>query len=74
MVEQFRYLGTAPTDQNSIQAEIKNKLKSRNACHHSVQNRLSSSLLSTNMNIKAYRNIVLPVVLYGCGTWSVTLR
>jgi hypothetical protein len=37
-VEQFIYLGTALTDQNSIQEEIKSSLKSGNACYHSVQN------------------------------------
>jgi hypothetical protein len=39
-----------------------------------VQNLLSSSLLSKNVKIKIYRNIILPVVLYGCETWSLTLR
>ena len=33
-----------------------------------------SSLLSKNLKIKIYRNIILPVVLYGCETWSLTLR
>ena len=45
-VEEFKYLGTRVTDQNSIQEEIKNRLKSENACYYSVQNLLSSSLLS----------------------------
>jgi hypothetical protein len=35
---------------------------------------LSSSLLSKNIKIKIYSNIILPVVLYGCKTWSLTLR
>jgi len=39
-----------------------------------VQNLLSSSLLSKNLKIKKYRTIILPVVLYGCETWSLTLR
>jgi hypothetical protein len=39
-----------------------------------VQNRLSSSLISKNVKIKTYRTIILPVVLYGCETWSLTLR
>ena len=38
-----------------------------------MQNLLSSSLLSKNLKIKIYRNIILPVVLYGCETWSLTL-
>ena len=35
---------------------------------------LSSSLLSKNLKIELYRTIILPVVLYGCETWSLTLR
>jgi hypothetical protein len=46
----------------------------RNACYHSVQNLLSSSLLSKNLRIKIYRIIILPVFPYGCEPWSLTLR
>ena len=73
-VEQFKYLGTNVTNQNSMQEEIKSTLKSGNACCHLVQNPLSSSLLSQNLDITIYRIIILPVVLYGCETWSLTLR
>ena len=73
-VEEFRYLGTNLTSQNSIQKEIKSGLKSDNACYHSVQNLLSSSLLPKNLKIKIYRTIILPAVLYGCETWSLILR
>ena len=52
----------------------KSRLKLGNACYHSVQNLLSSGLLSKNLKIKIYRTIILPVVLYGCETWSLTLR
>ena len=62
--------GTTLTNQNSIQKEIKSRLKSGNACYYSVQNLLSSSFLSRN--IKIYRTIILPVVLYGCETLSLT--
>ena len=44
------------------------------ACYHSVQNLLSSRVLSKNLKIKIYRTIILPVVLYGCEAWSLTLR
>ena len=57
-VEEFRYLGTTVRNQNSIQQEIKNRLKLGNACYHSVQNLLSSSLLSKNLKIKMYRTII----------------
>jgi len=67
-------LGTILTNQNSIQEEIKSRLRSGNACYHSVQNLLSSRLLSKNLKTKIYRIIILPVVLYGCETWWLTYR
>jgi len=73
-VEGFRYLGTTLTNQNSIAEEIKSRLRSGNVSYHSVQNLLSSRLLSKNLQIKIYRTIILPVVLYGCETCSLTLR
>src|SRR5215469_2101286 len=73
-VEEFKYLGMTLTDQNSIQEEIKSRLKLGNACYHSVQNLLSSRVLSKNLKIKIYRTIILPVVLYECEAWSLTLR
>jgi len=73
-VKEFKYQGTTITDQNSIQEEIKSRLKLGTACYHSVQNLLSSRLLSKNLKIKIYRTIILPVVFYGCETRSLTLR
>ena len=49
-------------------------MKLGNACYYSVQNLLSSSLLSKIKDQDIYRTIILPVVLYGCETWSLTLR
>jgi len=49
-------------------------MKPGNACYHSVQNLLSYSLLSKNIKIKIHRNIIFPLVLYGCETWSLTFR
>ena len=72
--EEFKYLGKTLTNKNSIQVEIKSRLKLGNACYNSMQNLLSSSLLSKKLKIKIYRTIILPVVLYGCETWSLTLR
>jgi hypothetical protein len=54
-LEQFQYLGTTLTNQNSIHEEIKSRLKSGNACCHSVQTLLSSSLLSKSVKIKIFR-------------------
>jgi len=73
-VEEIKYLGTTLTNRNSIQEEIKSRVKSGNACYHALQNLLSSCLLSKNLKIKLYGTIILPVVLYGCETWSLKLR
>ena len=74
-VEEFKYLGTTLTNQNSIPEEIKSRLRSGKACYDSVQNLLSSRLLSKKLKkIKIYRTIILPIVFYGCETWSLTLR
>jgi hypothetical protein len=72
-VEKFNYFGTTLTDQNCMQERIKSRLNSGNASYHSVQSFLSSRLLSTNVKVKIYKTIILPVVLYGCETWSLTL-
>ena len=72
-VEEFRYLGKNLTNENSIQDEIKSILMSGNASYRSVENLLSSSFLSRNLKIKIYRTIIIPFVLYGCETWSLTL-
>jgi hypothetical protein len=69
-VSQFKYLGTTVTNQTLVQEEIKTRLNSGNACYHSVQNLLSSRLLSKNVKIRIYKTIILPVVLYGCENWS----
>jgi hypothetical protein len=71
-VAKFKFLGVTLTNQNDIHDEIKNRLNSGNACYHSIQNLLSSHLISKNLKIKIYKTVILPVVLYGCETWSLS--
>jgi hypothetical protein len=71
-VAKFEYLVTTLTNQNDIRDEIKSRLNSGNACYFSVQNLLSSRLTKT-LKIKVYKTVILPVVLHGCETWSLTL-
>jgi hypothetical protein len=71
-VPQFKYLGTIVPNKILIQELIKRTLNSGNACYHSVQNFLSSRLLSKNLKIRIYKTIILPVVLSGCETWFLT--
>jgi len=73
-LEELKYLGTTLTNQNSTQKENKSRMKLGNSCYHSVQNLLSSSLLSKNLKVKIHRTMILLVVSHGCETWSLTVR
>ncbi|KAJ4435519.1 hypothetical protein ANN_18135 [Periplaneta americana] len=73
-VEKFKYLGATVTNINYTQEEIKHRINMGNACYYSVEKLLSSSLLSKNLKVRIYKTVILPVVLYGCETWTLTLR
>jgi hypothetical protein len=62
------------TNQNLIQEEIKRRLNSGNACYHSVKNICLLICCLKKVKIGIYKIINLPVVLYGCETWSLALR
>jgi len=64
-VEEFKCLGTTLTHKNSIPEEIKSRLRLGIACYHSVQNLLSSRLLSKNLKIKIYRTIIFLLFCMG---------
>ena len=72
-VEEFKYLGTTLTNQNSIQEEIKSRLKSGIACYYSVQNLCLPVCYPKVLRLR-YRTIIFPIGLYVCETWSLTLR
>jgi UDP-3-O-[3-hydroxymyristoyl] glucosamine N-acyltransferase len=67
-MEEFKYLGTTLTNQNSIQEEIKSRLKSGNACCHWVQNVLCYSLVSLGAEC-----FVLQFAVIGCRMFCVTV-
>jgi hypothetical protein len=73
-VAQLKYLGMTVTNQNLIQEEIKSIPNLGNARKRSVQPLLSFHLQSKNVKIRIYKTLIFPVVLYGCETWSLTLR
>ncbi|KAJ4426515.1 hypothetical protein ANN_27329 [Periplaneta americana] len=73
-VEKFKYLGATVTNINDTREEIKRRINMGNACYYSVEKLLSSSLLSKNLKVRIYKTVILPVLLYGCETWTLTLR
>ncbi|KAJ4434738.1 hypothetical protein ANN_23306 [Periplaneta americana] len=73
-VEKFKYLGATVTNINDTRDEIKRRINMGNACYNSVEKLLSSSLLSKNLKVRIYKTVISPVVLYGCETWTLTLR
>ncbi|KAJ4426665.1 hypothetical protein ANN_26463 [Periplaneta americana] len=72
--EKFKYLGATVTNINDTREEIKRRINMGNACYYSVEKLLSSSLLSKNLKVRISKTVILPVVLYGCETWTLTLR
>ncbi|KAJ4451240.1 hypothetical protein ANN_02701 [Periplaneta americana] len=73
-VEKFKYLGATVTNINDTREEIKRRINMGNACYYSVEKLLSSSLLSKNLKVRIYKTVILPVLLYGCETWTLILR
>ncbi|KAJ4448485.1 hypothetical protein ANN_10501 [Periplaneta americana] len=73
-VEEFKYLGATVTNINDTREEINRRINMGNACYYSVEKLLSSSLLLKNLKVRIYKTVILLVVLYGCKTWSLTLR
>jgi hypothetical protein len=64
-VAKFKYLGTILTNQIDIYDEIKSRLNSGNACYYSVQNLLSSRLISNELKIKIYKTVILKLCCMG---------
>ena len=73
-MEKFKYLGVTVTNTNDMREEIKRRINMGSACNYSLEKILSFRLLSKKLKVKTYKTIILPVVLYGCETWSHTLR
>ena len=73
-MEKFKYLGVTVTNTNDIREKIKRRINMGNACYYSLEKILSFRLLSKKLKVNTYKTIILPVVLYGCRTWSLTLR
>ena len=73
-MEKLKYLGVTVTNTNDVSEEIKRTINTANTCYYSLEKILSSRLLSKKFKVKTYKTIILPVVLYGFETLSLTLR
>ena len=73
-VEKFRYLRVTVTNTNDIRKQIKLRINVGNACYYSLEEILTSHLLSKKLKVNTDKTIILPVVLYACETWSLTSR
>jgi hypothetical protein len=73
MCHSTKYLGTTVTNQNLIQEVIERRMNSDSTFYQSVQSLLDFRLLSKIVKTRTYKSIILPVVRYGCETWSPTL-
>jgi hypothetical protein len=69
----LKYLGMTVTNQTCIHKDIKRRLNLENAYYHSVQNILLPNFLSKYIKIKTHKITILPIVLFGFETWSLTL-
>ena len=72
--QKFKCKGISQQIQNCVHGEVAIRVNSKNVFYHSVQKLSSSRNLHKNVRIKTYRTIILPVVLCGCETWSLSLR
>ena len=73
-VEKFKYLGVMTTNTNIVYEEIKGRIYMRNTWYYSPEKIFSSCLFSKKFIVNTYKTIILLVVLYGCETWSLTLK
>jgi hypothetical protein len=71
-VEEFKYLGITLTS-NFYSGRNEEQIEVRECLLSFGTESLSSCLLSKNLTIKIYKTIILPVVLYRCEIWSLTL-
>ena len=73
-MEKFKHLGVTVTYTNDIREHINRRINMGNACYYSLEKSLSSHLRSKKLKVNTYKIIILPIMLYGRETWSLTAR
>jgi len=72
VVKDFIYLGSAVTSKNDVSLEIKRRITLANRCYFGLSRQLSSRALSRRTKLTLYKTLILPVLLYGAESWTVT--
>ncbi|XP_061715485.1 uncharacterized protein LOC133523771 [Cydia pomonella] len=73
-VAKFRYLGCTVTDTNTREEEIDIRVQNALRCSAALHKVLVSKLLSKNIKIRIYKTVIRPILMYGCETWTLTLK
>ena len=74
VVDSFIYLGTLVSCSGSSEEEIKRRIAIARNCMYLLEKNIWRSSITLDTKIRLYRVYILPVLLYGCETWSVTKR
>lgn len=71
---EFNYLGTIVTSDNSIKIEIESRIQKANKCYYSLLTVFKSKLISRNTKLQVYKSLIIPVLTYGSETWTLTKK
>ena len=72
VVKDFIYLGSSINSDNDISLEIRRRITLANRCYFGLSKQLSKKALSWRTKICLYKSLILPVLLYGAETWTLT--
>ncbi|KAI5646743.1 hypothetical protein NE865_00998 [Phthorimaea operculella] len=73
-VAKFKYLGCTVTDMNTREEEIDIRIQNALRCSAALHKVLVSKLLSRRTKIRIYKTVIRPILMYGCETWTLTLK
>jgi hypothetical protein len=71
-VDSFTYLGTELTKGNEEEVEIKKRIMSANEVYFSLLPIMKSQLAHRKDKLRLYKNLIRPVLCYGCEAWTMT--
>ena len=72
LLKNFVYLESSVNAENDISLEIRHRITLANRCYFRLRKQLSKRVLSWRTKICLYKSLMLPVLLYGAETWTLT--